>query len=87
MAKEAAGPDDAPEDAPVKVDARNWTREAIESLWGADAGNVREHPVENADLRQRGDECGHHLYREKEAWGNLHVVAEFEVGSKLQALR
>lgn len=87
MAKEAAGPDDAPEDAPVKVDARNGTREAVESLWGADAGNVREHPVENADLRQRGDECGHHLYREKEAWGNLHVVAEFEVGGKLQALR
>ena len=50
-AEEFAGPDDAPEDAAVEMHASERTCEAVDCLWCADTGDVCEHPVQNADLR------------------------------------
>lgn len=86
FSEEAGGADDAPEDAAVEVDAGDRTGEAVEGLWGADVGDVGEHPVEDGDLGEGGDYCGKELNVEEEAGGDFHVVSEFEVGGEFHAL-
>lgn len=86
-AEELVRADDAPEDRPVEVHAGNGAGEAVDSLGGAEPLYVCEHPVEHADLGDGRDERGDNLHGEEDAWRNLHVVAEFEVGSELDALR
>lgn len=85
-AKELAGPDDAPEDGAVEVDAGDGAGEAVDGLGGADAPDVGEHPVEDADLGDGGDERSGDLDGEHDARRDLHVVAELEVGGELDAL-
>lgn len=85
-AEEAGGADDAPEDGAVEVDAGERAGEAVAGVGGAEGGEVAEHPVEDADLRQAGDQGGQHLDLEEEARGQLHVVAELEVGGEFDAL-
>lgn len=86
FAEEAARTDDAPEDAAVKVDTRNGAGEAVDGFGRADARDIDEHPVEDGDLGDAGDEGGGHLDGEEELGRDFHVVAEFEVGGELDAL-
>ena len=60
--------------------------EAIRLIRGAHALNVREHPCLNTELDSAGDDGCDDLRPEHGAWRNLHVMAELEVGSKLQSL-
>lgn len=86
-AEEALRADDAPEDAAVEVHAGDGAGEAVDGFGGADFGDVGEHPVQDADLDDARDEGGGDLDLEEEFGGDLHVVAEFEVGGELDALR
>jgi len=85
-AEELAWADYTPEDAAVEVDPCERAGEAAYGVRGADAGDVGEHPVQDADLRDGGDNGGDHLYGEEGAGWDFHVVAEFEVGREFDAL-
>lgn len=69
------------------MDTGDGAVEAVDGVGGANAGDVVEHPVEHADLGQTGYDGHNKLQFEQDSWGNLHVVAELEVGCKLQTLR
>ena len=75
VAEEALRADDAPEDGAVEVHAGYGAGEAVDRFRGADAGDVGEHPVEDADLDEAGDERGGNLNFEEEFGRDLHVVA------------
>ena len=64
-----------------------WTGEVLWLSGLADVGNVVEGIIEDKDLDEAGNSCGHHLGHEHSARGNLHVVAELEVRYKGQGLR
>lgn len=68
------------------MDAGNGTGKTVDGFGSTDALDVGEHPVENADLGDGGDERGDDLDEEHDARWNLHVVAEFEVGGELDTL-
>lgn len=76
FAEEAPGADDAPEDTAVEVDARDGAGEAVDSFRRADPRDVGEHPVQNGDLGDAGDEGGDHLDGEEDFRGDFHVVAQ-----------
>lgn len=82
-----AGPYDTPQDGPVEVHPRNGTGEAVEGLGAADALDVGEHPVQDANLGDGRDERGDNLDEKHDSWRNLHVVAQFEIRRELDALR
>lgn len=86
-AEEALRADDAPEDAAVEVHAGEGADEAVDGFGGADVWDVGEHPVQDADLNDARDEGRGDLDLEEELGGDLHVVAQFEVGGELDALR
>lgn len=86
FAEEAVGADDAPKDAAVEVDARDGAGEAVDGVRGADVRDVGEHPVQDGDLDEAGDEGGGELDFEEEFGGDFHVVAQFEVGGEFHAL-
>ena len=50
--EEALGTYDAPQDTSVEVNACDGAVEAVDGFGGADAGDVVEHPVQDADLSQ-----------------------------------
>lgn len=47
----------------------------IDCVWRADVGDVIEHPIQDSDLSDAGDDGGDHLDFEEEFGGNFHVVA------------
>ena len=75
FAEAALRADYAPEDTAIEVDAGYGACEAVDCLRGADVGDVGEHPVQDADLDDAGDEGGGYLHFEEEFRGDLHVVA------------
>ena len=75
LAEEAVRADDAPEDGAVEVHAGDGADEAVDCLGGAEVGDVGEHPVEDADLDDAGDEGGGDLDFEEEFGRDFHVVA------------
>ena len=75
FAEETVRADDAPEDAAVEVHAGDGACEAVDGFRGADVGDVGEHPIQDADLDEAGDEGGGDLDFEEEFRRNLHVVA------------
>lgn len=85
-AKESARADDTPEYGAVEVHACERAGEAVDGLGRAQAGDVGEEPVEDADLGEGGDEGGDHLHCEEETGRDFHVVAEFEVRGEFDAL-
>ena len=85
--EEALGSHHAPENTTVEMDAGDGTVETVGRLWRAQAGYVEEHPVQDANLGYARRERGDHLHLEQQLGGNLHVVAEFQVGGELDALR
>lgn len=85
-AEELVDADDAPEDGAVEVDAGDGAGEAVEGGGGAESLDVDEHPVQDADLSNGGDQCRHDLDSEHDPGRDLHVVAELEVGGKLDPL-
>lgn len=74
-AEEALRADDPPEDGAVEVHAGDGAGEAVDRVGGADVGDVGEHPVQDADLDDAGDEGGGDLDFEEEFGRDLHVVA------------
>lgn len=57
--EEPSRPDDAPEDTAVEVDASDRACEAVDGLRCADPRDESEHPVEDANLGETGnDSCG-----------------------------
>ena len=68
------------------MDTSYRTGKAVDRFWGADVGDVAEHPVQDAYLGNAGDQCGDHLNFEKELWGNFHVVTQLEIGGEFDAL-
>ena len=58
----------------------------VDGFGRADVGDVAEHPIQDSDLGDAGDEGGDHLDFEEEFGGDFHVVAEFEVGGEFYAL-
>lgn len=86
-AEELAHADNTPQDRAVEVHPSNGAGESVDGLAGAQALHVGKHPVQHANLRDRGHERGDDLDGEHDAWGDLHVVAQFEVGGELDALR
>lgn len=75
VAEEALRAYDAPEDGAVEVHACDGAGEAVDRFWRADVGDVREHPVQDADLDDAGDEGRGDLDFEEEFGRDLHVVA------------
>ena len=75
FAKEAARADDATEDTAVEMNARDGAGETVDSFRRADAGDVDEHPVQDGDLSDAGDEGCDHLDGEEDFGGDFHVVA------------
>lgn len=69
------------------MDTRDGAGEAVEGFGGADVLDVGEHPVQDTDLGDGGDERGDNLDEEHDAGGDFHVVPEFEVGCEFDALR
>lgn len=64
----------------------DWAGEPVDCLRGANPRYVDKHPVENADLSQRGHNSGNHLDSEQYPGWDFHVVAKLEISSKLDAL-
>lgn len=85
-AEELDRADHAPEDGAVEVDAGYRAGEAVDGLGRADAGDVCEHPVEDGNLGERGDDRRHHLDFEEDARWDFHVVPKLQIGGKLDAL-
>ena len=68
------------------MDSRDRTSKAIDSLRRANARDVFEHPIQDTDLSDAGDESGDELdFEEKSGW-DFHVMAQFEVGGEFYAL-
>ena len=61
LAEKALRSDYAPEDGTVEVDAGYGACEAVDCFRSADVGDVGEHPVQDADLHDAGDEGGGYL--------------------------
>lgn len=85
-AKELVGTNHTPEDRAVEVNSSNGAGETIDGLRGTDALDIGKHPVENANLRQGGDECRHELDGEEDTGRDLHVMAQLEIRRKFDAL-
>ena len=60
--------------------------ETVDCVWRADVGDVAEHPIQDTDLSDAGDEGGDHLDFEEEFGWDFHVMAEFEVRGEFYAL-
>ena len=75
MAEESLRANHAPEDGAVEMDTGDGAGEAVDCFRGADIGDIGEHPVENPNLDDTGDEGGGHLDFEEELGRYLHVVA------------
>lgn len=71
--EKAAWSNRAPDCACVEMRARKWTCEAIRSLRCAYAANVREGPVEDADLGECRDADGDELDGEELAGWDLRL--------------
>ena len=60
-AEEFSWSDNTPKDAAIEVNASKRAGEAVNGLWRADIGNIGEHPVQDTDLSDGGDDRGRHL--------------------------
>ena len=75
FAEKALRADYAPEDGTVEVHAGYGTCEAVDCFGSAYFGDVCEHPIQDADLDDAGDEGGSYLDFEEQFGRDLHVVA------------
>ena len=57
------------------MDTGDGAGEAVDCFGSADVGDVGEHPVQDADLNDAGDEGGGDLDFEEELGRDFHVVA------------
>ena len=78
--------DYSPKNRPVEMNPGDRTSESIHGLRGAKTTNICEHPIEDPNLCERGNKGGNNLNREHDAWWNFHVVAQFQIRGKLNAL-
>ena len=85
-AEETVWTDDAPQDASIEMHPCDRTVKAVDCLWCADAGNISEHPVQNSNLSDAGDEGRDHLDGKEKFRRYLHVMSKFQVGRELDAL-
>lgn len=69
------------------MNAGDRAAEAADSIGGTQALDIGKHPIEDTDLRHRGDKRGDDLNGEHDPRRDLHVMAELQIRGKLDALR
>ena len=87
MAEEFVHANHTPQDGAVEVNPGYRAGETINSFRSAETSDICKHPVEHADLGEGRYERGNNLNGEHDTRRDLHIVAQLQIRSKLNALR